>query len=94
MVGICYFRQAVDQADVHRGLHDPSHGVRDGLFHQLHRHLLPRLQSHPLRDHGESLLHIATRRRNLSQQLAVLQSAATRLDGENKTFGGGDEQQK
>lgn len=45
-------RQKMDKANVHRSVPDPSHGVRDGFLHQLHRYLLPRLQSHPIWHHG------------------------------------------
>lgn len=46
------FRQKMDQTNVRRGISDPSDGLRDSLLHKLHRYLLPRLQSHPVRHHG------------------------------------------
>lgn len=46
------FRQKMDQTNVHWGIYDPSDGLWDGLLHKLHRYLLPRLQSHPIRYHG------------------------------------------
>lgn len=54
---ICYtsrapFRQKMDQTNVHWGIYDPGYGLWDGLLHKLHRYLLPRLQSHPIRHHG------------------------------------------
>ena len=47
-------REKMDKTNVHWGLPDPSDGVWDCLLHQLHRYVLPRLQSHPIRHHGES----------------------------------------
>lgn len=45
-------RQKMDQANVHRGIYDPSYGLRDSLLHKLHCYLLPCLQSHPIWYHG------------------------------------------
>ena len=36
-------------------------GLRNGVFHQLHRHLLPRVAGHPVRYHGRRHLHLPLR---------------------------------
>ncbi len=47
-------RQGVDQADVHERLSHSGVYLWDSVLHQLHCHLLPRLQSHPLWHNGET----------------------------------------
>ena len=51
----------LDQADDHLRLLPAGHRVRDGLLHQLHRDLLPRLAGDPLRHDGGRHLHLPVR---------------------------------
>lgn len=48
----------MDKADVHRSFSDSCHGVWHSILHQLHRYVLPCLQSHPIRHHGEFLIYL------------------------------------
>ncbi len=53
---VILYREEMDKADVHRSFSDFCHGVWHSILHQLHRYLLPCLQSHPIRHHGEFLI--------------------------------------
>lgn len=51
-----FYREEMDKADVHRSFSDPCHGVWHSILHQLYCNLLPCLQSHPIRHHGEFVI--------------------------------------